>query len=182
MKKFVLSAAIAATLVSSFAFAESAFDGIPSEAVQAKELDAVSGQGYYGVYQGQVVYASSLAQMQNLYGKNVKSITTTAPSTWGKSSTKTTAQPLPAVNSKTPAKVPAASTPKPVTPLTTTKVPSYVGTSTPARINNAFGSAAESNAIRNASKNNGNLTKVGNNYVTTNSLSSKQPMVVYTKR
>lgn len=68
---------------------------------------------------------------------------------------------------------------KPITPLTI-KAPSYVGTSTPARLNNAFGSVEEMNALSNASKNYGDLTKIGNNYVTTNSLNSKQPVTVYT--
>jgi hypothetical protein len=50
MKKFLLGTAIAVTLVSatSVVFAESslsAFEGIPSESVEALELDAVSGKG-----------------------------------------------------------------------------------------------------------------------------------------
>ena len=52
IQKIFIAAAIAATLISSAAFAESgsklsAFDGIPSEAVQANELDSVSGQGFF---------------------------------------------------------------------------------------------------------------------------------------
>ena len=50
MKKFLLGTAIAVTLLSatSVVFAESslsAFEGIPSESVEALELDAVSGKG-----------------------------------------------------------------------------------------------------------------------------------------
>ncbi|MEI6746349.1 MAG: hypothetical protein WCL34_10330 [Methylococcaceae bacterium] len=139
MKNFLLSAAIAATLISSAAFADSgsklsAFDGIPSEAVQAKELDAVSGQGATYI-------SASDAALKALVGVKV-----------------TATNMIPA------------------------KVPSYVGTSTPARLNNAFGSVSNMNGLSNASKNYGDLTKVGNNYVTTKTVTAKQPVVVYTTR
>jgi hypothetical protein len=152
MKNFLLSAAIAATLISSVAFADSgsklsAFDGIPSETVQAKELDAVSGQG------------TTVAKPINLVDKVIK----------------VTSNPV----AKPVYKAPVVSTPIKTAPV---PVPSYVGTSTPARLNNAFGSVSNMNGLSNASKNYGDLTKVGNNYVTTKTVTAKQPVVVYTTR
>ncbi len=124
MKNFLLGAAIAATLISSAAFADSgnklsAFEGIPSEAVQAKELDAVSGQG-------------AADRFANLYGSSVAS-TYKAPVY----------------------KAPVYKAPVVSTPIKTTPVPSYVGTSTPTRLNNAFGSVSNMNGLSNASKNYG---------------------------
>lgn len=71
MKKFLLSAAIAATLISSAAFAESAFDGIPSEVVQASELDSVSGKA--------AAKSNLMTQLQKQYW-NLPSTTSPKPS------------------------------------------------------------------------------------------------------
>jgi hypothetical protein len=61
-----------------------AFKDIPSEAVENAELDTISGKGgYYAMYQGQVVSASSLGALNRMF-PTAKSITTAAPSTWGK--------------------------------------------------------------------------------------------------
>jgi hypothetical protein len=149
MKKFLLGTAIAVTLVSAttVAFAESnlnAFDGIPSESVQNEELDTITGKAYYGMYQGQVVSASSLDKMNQLFGVGkVTSITTAEPSTWGKTSAgavlaKTTAPSSSSKYDPAPTNVPVASykptpavvkTPTPVvsTPVSKTYYGMYQG-------------------------------------------------------
>jgi hypothetical protein len=71
MKNFLLSAAIAATLISSAAFADSgsklsAFDGVPSESVSRVELDAVSGEGLWTTFKNLVLPKKPVPKKQKV--------------------------------------------------------------------------------------------------------------------
>ena len=81
MKKFLLGTAVAVTLIStSSAFADSgnnlsAFDGIPSESVQATELDGISGkasrlQNAFGSVQNMITMGNLAKQYGDLTLKN----------------------------------------------------------------------------------------------------------------
>ena len=84
MKNILLGTAIAVTLISatSVVFAESslnAFEGIPSDSVQADELDAIFGKTYYGFYQGQSVSAPTYDLLRQKW-PSATGVSTNAPS------------------------------------------------------------------------------------------------------